>query len=137
MSEKNISIDKDHVLGVMNFNKVDEVLVTSNGHVYLKKAESFCKSECGRTESSYRVVTREELADVELTLVEELNAMSVADLKAFAEEIAIKVEGKKPQIIAMIKSELENRTKEVEDDLEKLISSTTEGLDTNQNNTPE
>lgn len=62
MSEKDFSIDKKHVLDVMDFNKCDEVLVTSSGHIYLKKAESFCKSECIRTGTEYKTVTREEVS---------------------------------------------------------------------------
>lgn len=108
MSEKDFSIDKEHVLGVMDFNKCDEVLVTSKGHVYLTKAESFCKSECVRTETKYRKVTREEVSSGS-TDGKPLDKMNVAELKAFAEKNNIEVDGTKAEMVAAIKAELAKR----------------------------
>lgn len=108
MSEKDFSIDAKHVLDVMDFNKVNEVLVTSSGHVYLKKAESFCKTECVRTGTEYKTVTREEVTSGS-TGVKPLDKMNVAELKAFAEANDIQVDGTKAEMVATIKAELDQR----------------------------
>lgn len=108
MSEKDFSIDKKHVVDVMDFNNCDEVLVTSSGLVYLKHAESFCKSECVRTGTQYKTVTREEVASGS-TDGKPLGKMNVAELKAFAEENNIEVDGTKAEMVAAIEAELVKR----------------------------
>ncbi len=117
MSKRDFLIDNKHVKSVMDFNKVSEVLVTSAGHVYLMKAESFCKAECIRTSTKYAVVTESELleekpAKAAKKVEKSLEEMSINELKAFAKTNNIEASGKTPEVLASIQAELAKRAAE-------------------------
>jgi hypothetical protein len=110
---KKIDFDKKEVLEVMDFNKVDTVIVTSTGHVYLKKAESYCKAECVRTGAQYVEVNRSELngkASADKPKFD-LSKMNLDQLNAFATENGITVTKTiKKDIVSEINDELAKRT---------------------------
>lgn len=110
MENTSFDINKEDVLGVMDYNKVDAVLVTSGGAVYLTTAKNVCASECARLQQEWREVTRKELSSLSLVPQDQqpndkpLEDLKVDELKALAAKEGIELTTtKKNEIIAEIR----------------------------------